>query len=159
MPSRLYRRRRRVREFVVAGLLEGLNGADRSRRLRVLLQLAEHGTSVAVLTEATRRGQLGHLLLDDSRPRPPQAAPRDPLMRSIRSLLAEPMGTGPRRSRERHECRPGRSPANVNPPRARRPDLHGTEADSYTRPKRHNNRRATLVLTFSTNRAMTLQQS
>ncbi|WP_054370976.1 adenylate/guanylate cyclase domain-containing protein [Rhodococcus rhodochrous] len=64
-PSRLLHRRRRIREFVAAGLLDGLNGADRSRRIRVLVQLAEHGTSVAALTEATRRGQLGYLLLDD----------------------------------------------------------------------------------------------
>ncbi|MGX7728270.1 adenylate/guanylate cyclase domain-containing protein [Rhodococcus sp. 2H158] len=64
-PSRLLHRRRRMRAFTAAGLLDGLNGADRARRIRVLLQLAEHGTTVAALTEATRRGQLGYLLLDD----------------------------------------------------------------------------------------------
>ncbi|EME66845.1 hypothetical protein G352_02874 [Rhodococcus ruber BKS 20-38] len=65
VPSRLYRRRRRIRAFVAAGLLDGLAGADRARRVRVLMQLADHGTSVTTLTEATRRGQLGYLLLDD----------------------------------------------------------------------------------------------
>lgn len=64
-PSRLFRRRRRIRAFTEAGLLEGLNGADWARRIHVLLHLAEHGTSVAALTEATHRGQLGYLLLDD----------------------------------------------------------------------------------------------
>lgn len=65
MPSRLLHRRRRIRAFTEAGLLDGLGGADRARRIHVLSQLAEHGASVATLTEATRRGQLGYLLLDD----------------------------------------------------------------------------------------------
>ncbi|ETT26181.1 MULTISPECIES: adenylate/guanylate cyclase domain-containing protein [Rhodococcus] len=65
-PSRLCRRRRRVREFAAAGLLDGLGGVARARRIRVLLHLADHGANVAALTEATRRGQLGYLLFDDA---------------------------------------------------------------------------------------------
>ncbi|BAH47123.1 adenylate/guanylate cyclase domain-containing protein [Rhodococcus opacus] len=61
---RVLRRHRRIREFAEAGLLDGLDGTERSTRIRVLQHLADRGISTDSLASATREGQLGHQLLD-----------------------------------------------------------------------------------------------
>nr|WP_016884927.1 adenylate/guanylate cyclase domain-containing protein [Rhodococcus sp. DK17] len=61
---RVLRRHRRIREFAEAGLLDGLDGTERSTRIRVLQHLADRGISTDGLVSATREGQLGHELLD-----------------------------------------------------------------------------------------------
>ncbi|MBC2644504.1 adenylate/guanylate cyclase domain-containing protein [Rhodococcus wratislaviensis] len=61
---RVLRRHRRIREFAEADLLDGLDGTERSIRIRILQHLADRGISTDGLASATREGQLGHQLLD-----------------------------------------------------------------------------------------------
>ena len=69
--------RDRVREFEEAGLLDGLDGADREARLRLLEDLAADGVSLAEMREALAEGRLALLPVERILAGEPRYTPRE----------------------------------------------------------------------------------